>query len=361
MNDDNTNYAGFWVRAASFCVDGLIIYCIVVAITFIVRFFLILVSDPVVFTGILFVVLLFACWIVTVLYFAWFNAEGRQSIGKKVFGLVVMDYHLRPISFRTSLLRGILYLISITLGSIGHLLMLFTTKKRAFHDLVARTVVIHKTEKPQRYALLIAVAIIAFYFLRLGPAYLLSTTTMKTYRIPAGSQKPTILDGDYIYVDMTKKHLEKIYPGSMIVFKYPKSPSVHYVSRCVAVGGQKVEMKNGTLFVNDQPEGEIDFLSKEFDMEESRSVMNYRVTSDDLTYTIRHVEDERMIQKDFGPFVVPQNHVFVIGDNRDNSFDSRMWGPVPQEYILGRPGIVYFSWDKFHHKVRWNRLGKAIH
>ena len=355
-------YAGFWVRLASFCIDGLIISIAVSGVGALIGTLISPLFSHHAFSYFMFSFLVLLVWAVIIFYFGWFNAVGRQSVGKKLFGIVVLDEDLEPISLSTSLKRGVLYLISATFGGIGHLLMLFTNRKRAFHDLLAKTVVVHKYQKPPRYEFLIFITIIVFVLIRPFPAKFLAITSVQSYRIPTGSQKPTILIGDYIVVDKSWAHHSSVSPGEMIVFKFPKDTTVNYVSRCLAVGGQTIEGREGEIYIDGQPEGRIEFVKSNFDKDESRSVIHFKVsTPAGKEYMITRAQNKsQFVAENWGPEVVPIDSLFVIGDNRENSYDSRFWGPVPMKNIIGKPGFVYFSWNTFDKKIRWKRFGRVI-
>ena len=169
---------------------------------------------------------------------------------------------------------------------------------------------------------------------------------IKAYKIPAGSMVPTLLVGDHIIVDrlVYKKNQPK--RGDVVVFEYPRDPSLDYIKRVVAVGGDLVEMKDKKIFINGE-------LQKE----------------DFVTHRDKNVLPASQGPRDtFGPVAVPENSVFVMGDNRDNSFDSRFWGFVHEDKIRGKAMSIYWSWDvkkplissSRWSSIRWDRIGKEI-
>jgi len=135
------------------------------------------------------------------------------------------------------------------------------------------------------------------------------------------------------------KHPER---GDVIVFIYPKDTSKDFIKRVIGTAGEKVEIVQNKIFVNgkqiDDPWGHFEKY--------------------DWTKYLQTMEK-------FGPVVVPKDCLFVLGDNRDNSQDSRFWGFVNVNAVKGKAFIMYFSWDHFAqsllNKVRWGRLGKLIH
>ena len=135
--------------------------------------------------------------------------------------------------------------------------------------------------------------------------------------------------------------------GDIIVFKFPKDRSIDYIKRVVGVPGDEIEIKNKKLYLNGEP------------------------TSDPYAhYTTTQVLPGSVSPKDnFGPITVPEGKYFVMGDNRDNSSDSRFWGFVENNDVLGKAMIIYWSWDidepllsvdRFA-SIRWNRLADIIH
>jgi signal peptidase I len=161
----------------------------------------------------------------------------------------------------------------------------------------------------------------------------------QAYKIPAGSLKPTILIGDHILAKKRFAVKQGIKRGDMIIFAYPKDTSKDYIKRVIAMGGETIEIVNKEVFIN----GHL--------LEEP--------------YVI-HI-DPRIMTKDFlnrdnfGPVTVPESALFVMGDNRDSSNDSRFWGFVEKSEVKGKAFTIYWSWDSENFKVRWNRIGKKIY
>ena len=183
--------------------------------------------------------------------------------------------------------------------------------------------------------------------------------------VPTGSMEGTILVGDHLFMDKLLygpeipivhwrlPRLRGIHRGDIIVFRYPKDPSETYLKRVAAVGGDTLEIRNGTVYVN------------------SRPVIEPYVVHNLPGYA-RH---EQMPAR-----IIPPGKLFVMGDNRDNSSDSREWGLVPEKNVLGEPMVVYWSYDaptarwldekpshraafyvsiaeNFFSRTRWNRMG----
>ena len=150
----------------------------------------------------------------------------------------------------------------------------------------------------------------------------------RVYKIPAGSMEPTLLVGDYLVTN--SKYFKKAEPqrGDLAILQNPKDPSKDFIKRVIALEGEKIEVKNKQVYINDEV------------LPESYAVHN-------------DVNSDMAIRDNFGPEVVPPNHCFVLGDNRDNSMDSRWWGSIPLGNIKGKPLYIYWAKDK-------SRIGKKL-
>ncbi len=173
--------------------------------------------------------------------------------------------------------------------------------------------------------------------------FFVMTFVVQAFQIPTGSMEPTLLVGDFLLVNKMVYYrpvykLEKIIlprreirRQDIVVFKYPQDLSRDFVKRAVALEGDKLEIRNKQVYVNDQPLSEP-----------------YKVHIDQNVYTREnyyHYDD--LIRDNFGPVVVPAGHLFVMGDNRDNSLDSRYWSFLPLNYVKGKPWVIYFSRRNF--------------
>jgi len=188
----------------------------------------------------------------------------------------------------------------------------------------------------------------------LGVAVLLAlvirTFVVQAFKIPSGSMLPTLQIGDHILVNKLAYGLRvpfwgkrffvyrKPQRGDVIVFVYPVDPSKDFIKRTVAIEGDVVEVRNKRVFVNGRP-------------------------ADDARAYFADGEDGALSapRDKFGPVTVPPGHVFVMGDNRDRSYDSRFWGFVDLSAIKGKAFVIYWSWDGNGRWVRWERLGDLIH
>jgi signal peptidase I len=206
--------------------------------------------------------------------------------------------------------------------------------------------------------------------------FFVMTFVVQAFQIPTGSMEPTLLIGDFllvnklVYASTASSIEEKILPRKairrqdIVVFKYPNDLAKDYVKRVIGLPGEKIEIKNKQAFVNDKP------------LDEKYKVHNdSQIISKNDYY---HYDDT--IRDNFGPVTVPAGHIFVMGDNRDNSGDSRYWGFLPLTYVKGRPWMIYFSYRaerdaylktslkdrlkklvNFLPKARWRRILKVIH
>jgi signal peptidase I len=198
---------------------------------------------------------------------------------------------------------------------------------------------------------------------------------VEAFKIPSGSMIPTLTIGDHLLVNkfvygpripFTDKRIftwEKPRRGEIIVFKYPEDEKKNFIKRVVGVPGDKLQIINGKLYINDQlaPIKAVDAGEEAGGNPEA--LWNKPVVFDEqlgaVTHRMQYLTDQS--QKNFGPKLVPEDSVFVMGDNRDNSQDSRVWGFVKFEKILGRAFIIYWSWDGDGRWVRWERIGNLIH
>jgi len=182
-------------------------------------------------------------------------------------------------------------------------------------------------------------------------ALLIRTFIVQAFKIPSGSMKPTLLVGDHILVNkfiygvkfpFVKTTLIPITDperGDIVVFKFPEDPKKDFIKRVIGIPGDIVEIRNKKVYLNHKP------------MED-----NYG------TYLDPHVIPGSARPRDnFGPVTVPAQSIFVMGDNRDHSYDSRFWGFVDLSMLKGKAFIIYWSWNKENSGIRWGRLGSLLH
>ncbi|MFH1011182.1 MAG: signal peptidase I [bacterium] len=233
----------------------------------------------------------------------------------------------------------------ITLGIFYRIAILFDTIR------IAKSWTLEHLESYQRWHYYVLVWIVSLVVLQVNSYGLRRAGSFLAFRIPAGSMEETLLVGDYILVDCGKYDKQEPKEGDLVVFRFPRQPDLSYVKRCVAVGGQMVEIRDRGLFV---------------DSVLSKSPSTVKFTSQKLLpkgareRNIFSPDGESWNRDHFGPIAVPKENYFVLGDNRDNSADSRYWGFLPRKYVLGKPLYIYFSKNKRTHAVRWDRLGKTV-
>ncbi|MTJ94081.1 MAG: signal peptidase I [Desulfovibrio sp.] len=183
-------------------------------------------------------------------------------------------------------------------------------------------------------------------FVALILALVIRTFVVQAFKIPSESMVKTLLVGDHllaskfsygIKIPFTHTYIykgEDPVKGDIIIFEYPNDPSVDYIKRIVGTPGDTIEVRNKQLFRNGEP------VKESF---------------------IRFTEPDRIqpVRDNFGPVTVPADKYFVMGDNRDNSMDSRFWGFVDRSAIRAKAWRIYWSWGGLG-DIRWDRIGKAV-
>ncbi|RMI12815.1 MAG: signal peptidase I [Calditrichaeota bacterium] len=168
-------------------------------------------------------------------------------------------------------------------------------------------------------------------------------TRYKDWGFPTGIELPEVLQ-------FRLPALSDPRPHDIVVFRYPRDESLEYIKRCIAVGGQTVEIRDKVVFVDGKPFREPPGM-KHVDP----NIFPRRNAHSSLLYF-------RGNRDNFGPLTVAPGHYFMMGDNRDRSSDSREWGLVPRKNVVGKPLIIYFSTngEGMLNGIRWNRLGMVI-
>ena len=214
----------------------------------------------------------------------------------------------------------------------------------------------YKKSTAREYFESICIAVILALFVR--------TFVVQAFKIPTGSMEKNLLIGDHLLVNKfvfapsmsgLERMLLPIDPvrrGDILVFKYPQDPERDFIKRVIGLPGEMLEVRNKKVFINGKPLDEpyVHFL---FPPEE-------RAPGD--------VKFDLGEKSDYGPVTVPDRHYFMMGDNRDNSEDSRYWGFMPADYVKGKALFVYFSFADPEEResgsfagVRWTRLLHQIH
>ncbi len=196
--------------------------------------------------------------------------------------------------------------------------------------------------KVQEYVEAIVIAILIAFFIR--------TFVVQAFKIPSGSMKPTLLVGDHILVNKFIYGVKMPYlrntilpfrdpkRGDIIVFIYPEDRSKDFIKRVVGVPGDTLEIRDKRIFLNGLPFND-----------------GHGVYTDPLI-----IPGALQPRDNFGPITVPRESLFVMGDNRDESYDSRFWGFVEKKDVMGKAMIIYWSWNREAFGVRWERLGKIL-
>ena len=214
-------------------------------------------------------------------------------------------------------------------------------------------------------------------------ALLIRTFVFQPFKIPSGSMIPTLLVGDHLLVskfiygtkipftDKIVLPIENIKRGDVIVFTYPNTehdPSkngIFYIKRVVGVPGDSIDLDGRQLVINGQ-KVPLEFTGSYMDERNGEQFDEYREDLFGVEHRVIYRKGRDSTNKgSFIPLsVVPEGYVFVMGDNRDNSQDSRYWGFVPMENIAGRAFLIHWSWDfdnpDIENKVRWNRILTGI-
>lgn len=191
-----------------------------------------------------------------------------------------------------------------------------------------------KKSVAREYLESVVVAVILALFIR--------TFVVQAFKIPTGSMEPNLLIGDHLLVNkviyspsalpledrvLAKKPVQR---GHVVVFKFPEDPTRDFIKRVIGLPGETVEIRDKTVFINGQAL-----------VEPYAHFLEPPLHHDDPEYGLR----SEGVRDNWGPEVVPAGHLFVLGDNRDNSRDSRFWGFLPRDQVKGRALLVYWSYE----------------
>ncbi len=198
---------------------------------------------------------------------------------------------------------------------------------------------------------------------------LLRSFLIEPFRIPSGSLEPTLQVGDFVAVNKFAYGLHlpvletKILPiknpktGDIAVFRWPPDPSLDYIKRVIGVPGDVIAYHNKKLTINGK-EMPQKFIEYTVDESSGKAVARYQ---EDLNGVIHNVYvDPKKAPIDFD-ITVPEGYYFMLGDNRDDSADSRYWGFLPEENLRGRAFFVWMSWNGKKHAIRWENIGHVLH
>jgi signal peptidase I len=270
-----------------------------------------------------------------------------------------MNFNFELILFYAVVISGIIALFDI----------LFLAKKRR----VAFDKKIKHMKHPPEMHVPVIIEYAKSFFPILLIVFLLRSFLYEPFRIPSGSLEPTLLTGDFILVNkydygirlpvVHKKMVSLNEPkrGDIIVFRWPPNPSVDFIKRVIGIPGDHISYINKTLYINDKEIPQT-FLRNATDRDGSGDLWKVEEKQENLL-GVRHsiYQNPSHGNDDVNDIVVPDHMYFVMGDNRDDSADSRYWGFVPEKNIVGKANLVWMSWDSEDHTIRWKRMGQIIH
>ena len=246
----------------------------------------------------------------------------------------------------------ILVLLSFITGFIYLFDIVFLKKKRKNNEKMPKIVEHARSFFP------------VFFFVLLLRSFL-----VEPFRIPSGSLEPTLLVGDFLLVNKFAYGIrlpvveKKIIPiskpekGEVAVFRWPPNPDVDYIKRVIGVPHDKISYHNKVLTINGE-EAKQTFIENTIDESSGKLVAKYRETLAGVSHDI-------LIQKDTPAFdfdiEVPDGQYFMMGDNRDDSADSRYWGFVPDDNLRGKAFFIWMSWNSQKDWIRFSRIGQIIY
>jgi len=210
------------------------------------------------------------------------------------------------------------------------------------------------------------------FFPILFTVLLLRSFLAEPFRIPSGSEKPGLLVGDFIVTNkfiyglrlpvLRTKFLSVEEPkrGDTTVFRFPENPQIYYIKRIVGVPGDTISYVNKVLYINGEAAAQ-QLLGETKDRDDAGHEQIVELKKEDLIGVKHDIYMRPDVPAQDFSVIVPPGYYFAMGDNRDNSSDSRYWGFVPEKNLVGKALWIFFSWDNYDHHVRWNRIGKAIH
>ena len=210
-----------------------------------------------------------------------------------------------------------------------------------------------KKSVPREYFESLVIAVVLALFIR--------TFVVQAFKIPTGSMEPNLLIGDHLLVnklvfgpyasgaEQTLLPMKEMNRGDVIVFKYPEDPERDFIKRVIGLPGEHIEVRHKRVYVNGH------LLDEPY--------AHYMEEPPPVPQELEQAEPEGLSgdpRENYGPVTVPPKHYFVMGDNRDNSQDSRYWGFLPRDYVKGRALVIYWSYNADSGNIltgtRWGRL-----
>jgi len=201
---------------------------------------------------------------------------------------------------------------------------------------------------------------------------ILRSFLVEPFRIPSGSMIPTLKVGDFILVNkfsygirlpvINSKVISISSPdrGDVVVFRYPKDPSVDYIKRVIGLPGDRIAYRGKNVYINGK-RLQQSLLGPYTDTKDGLPIPSANKLSEDINESQKHeiLIDSRTTSRN-GEWIVPEEHYFVMGDNRDNSNDSRVWGFVPEKNLVGRAFMIWMNLNFDDGGIEWSRIGNDI-
>jgi len=201
---------------------------------------------------------------------------------------------------------------------------------------------------------------------------ILRSFLIEPFRIPSGSMIPTLKVGDFILVnkfsygirlpviDLKVINVSKPKRGDVVVFRYPKNPSIDYIKRVVGLPGDKISYVGKNVFVNGKRMA-ANMIGPYTETKDGLPIPGANKLSEDLGDGVKHEILIDSTRSSFsGEWLVPEDNYFVMGDNRDNSNDSRFWGTVPEANLVGKAFMIWMNWNFEDGGIEWARIGDSI-
>jgi signal peptidase I len=228
-----------------------------------------------------------------------------------------------------------------------------------------------KRKKIQSKKLPLIIDYARYFFPILLLVFSVRSFAYEPYRIPSGSLKPTLLIGDFILVNKFDYGIRlpvihtKIFSikepnrGDIVVFREPPTQKRDLIKRVIGLPGDQISYKDKVLYINGK---EVSQQFEKYSMDQENNLGPWEVVQkQENLFGINHrIYQIPTRENDDFTVIVPKGNYFMMGDNRDNSADSRSWGFLPEENIIGKATRVLMSYDTPRHPLRWNRMGEKI-
>mgnify|MGYP001599530395 CR=1 FL=1 len=312
----------FWTRAAAFIIDQIII----IVILFLFALVLVLLGLNI------YGLEDFLYYLISIIYGSVFIWKYGATLGKKWLKLRVVNTSYQTVSLGKAILReSIGKFLSGILFSLGYFMSLIDKRKQTWHDKIAKTLVVTVTSKgemiptteevvtkKQKITFWILFLLFGFPIIAISIFLVTYLFVVQPYQINGKAMEPNYIHGQYYLTSKIAYRNETPQRGDVIVFSPPANPDVDYIKRIIALPGETVELKAGNIYVNDK------ILEEPY------------LSSNTETLGGKFIAENQKIP-------VPQNQYFVLGDNRTQSSDSREWGLVPREKIVGKVALCYYK------------------